>query len=61
MDLHDYADVALNYDFYLPEVVKNTYYILTTVRYAAASRNQLAKRVWISAMPLTASPNYLYK
>ena len=27
MDLHDYADVALNYDFYLPEVVKNTYYL----------------------------------
>ena len=27
MDLHDYADVAMNYDSYLPEVVKNTYYL----------------------------------
>ena len=27
MDLHDYADVAMNYDLYLPEVVKNSYYL----------------------------------
>jgi len=27
MDLHDYADVAMNYDLYLPEVAKNTYYL----------------------------------
>jgi len=27
MDLHDYADVAMNYDFFLPEVVKNSYYL----------------------------------
>ena len=27
MDLHDFADVAMNYDFYLPEVVKNSYYL----------------------------------
>ena len=27
MDLHDYADVATNYDLYLPEVVKNSYYL----------------------------------
>ncbi len=27
MDLHDFADVAANYDFYLPEIVKGTYYL----------------------------------
>lgn len=27
MDLHDYSDVAINYDLYLPEVVKNSYYL----------------------------------
>ena len=27
MDLHDYADVAMNYDNFLPEVVKNSYYL----------------------------------
>ena len=26
MDLHDFADVALNYDHFLPEVAKGTYY-----------------------------------
>ena len=27
MDLHDFADVARNYDYYLPEVVKGSYYL----------------------------------
>ena len=27
MDLHDFADVAMNYDLYLPEVVKGSYYL----------------------------------
>ena len=27
MDLHDFADVAENYDYYLPEVVKGSYYL----------------------------------
>ena len=27
MDLHDFADVATNYDYFLPELVKDTYYL----------------------------------
>ena len=27
IDLHDFADVARNYDYYLPEVVKGSYYL----------------------------------
>ena len=27
MELHDYEDVAMNYDYYLPEVVKGSYYL----------------------------------
>ena len=27
MDLHDFTDVAVNYDLYLPEVVKGSYYL----------------------------------
>jgi len=27
MDLHDFADVAMNYDYFLPEVVKDTFYL----------------------------------
>jgi SAM-dependent methyltransferase len=27
MDLHEYADVAMNYDYYLPEIVKGSYYL----------------------------------
>ena len=29
MDLHDFDDVAMNYDFYLPEVTKGSYYYLS--------------------------------
>jgi len=27
MDLHDFADVAMNYDYFLPEIVKDSYYL----------------------------------
>jgi len=27
MDLHDFADIAMNYDLYLPEVTKGSYYL----------------------------------
>lgn len=27
MDLHDFADVAINYDYFLPEVTKGSYYL----------------------------------
>lgn len=27
MDLHDFPDVAINYDHFLPEVTKNSYYL----------------------------------